>query len=105
MVDTRRALSSKLKKKLLEKLTRMPRLKMGNKLLIFFTLSYFAHMKQLAKMATLNSLMEKKRAIASKHVIEAHQAIVEKTKMQRKQRTLDEMLKHHSKALRSPTDL
>lgn len=105
MVDTRKVLSSKLKKKLLEKLTRIPRLKMGNKLFVFFTLSYYAHMKQLAKLATLNALMEKKRAIASKHVIEAHQTIMEKTKMQRKQRTLDEMLKNHSNTLRSPTDL
>lgn len=32
-------------------------------------------MKQLAKLATLNTLVEKKRAISSEHITEAHQVV------------------------------
>lgn len=83
---------------MVEKLASRRRLKFGDFTCPFFLLSYLAYIKKLSKTASLNALLDKKRAITREHLIEAHQTILEETKVRRKQRTLDEMLSNKRKS-------
>nr|CAH0112280.1 unnamed protein product [Daphnia galeata] len=69
------------------------KLKIGTHTTMFLMLNYYAFMKNLSKRATLSTLMDNKRGIARRNLEEAHQTILEETKVKRKQKTLDEMFK------------
>jgi len=65
-------------------------------LLAFMIESYHSYAKKLSKLARLSAISEKSRQITSKNLIDAHEMILQKTKVKRKQRTLDEMLHRKS---------
>lgn len=94
MIETRKALSmAKVKRILEEKIASRTKLRMGRLTAQFMLLSYYCYLKKLGKMAKLAALTDKKRAIAKEHLIEAHKAILDSTKVRRKQKTLDNMKK------------
>jgi len=95
MILTRKKYSaSKLKQCLLKSIaTKKRRIKLGNATSLFIMVSYFNFMKKLGKLASLNALMDKKRAIGQQHILSAYEVISHDTKVKKKQRTLDEMLR------------